>query len=94
MRAGSGIGGDGAGQIYSNGGWGTDVNHQHIPDDRKARDSQDLTGMKLAEMPNQQRGGRTCRDYIQRLGKASIGEWDHPLISKFLTQNGSCLKEI
>jgi hypothetical protein len=40
----------------------------------------------------QQRRGRTYRDHIQRLGK--VGGWGHPLISKFLTQNGSCLKEI
>ena len=36
---------------------------------RKARASQDPTGMTLAEIPLQKRG-RTCQDHIQRLGMA------------------------
>jgi hypothetical protein len=38
---------------------------QKVPDARKARASQDPTGMILAA---QQKGEKTCRDYIQRLG--------------------------
>jgi hypothetical protein len=40
-------------------------------------------------MPNKQEG-----DHIHRLGKASSWGWGHTLISKLLTQNCSCLKEI
>ena len=33
-------------------GWGTEGSHQKVPDARKARGSQNPTGMTLAEMPN------------------------------------------
>ena len=36
----------------SNGGWGTRGSHQQVPGTRKARVSQDPTGMILAEIPN------------------------------------------
>jgi hypothetical protein len=37
----------------------------------------------------QQKGDRTCRDRIQRLGMAPVEGWGHTLISKILTQNCS-----
>ena len=37
--------------MYSNGGWGTEGSNQKVPDVRKARASQDPTGMTLAEIP-------------------------------------------
>jgi hypothetical protein len=33
-------------------GGGAGGSHQQVPDVRKARSSQDLTGVRLAEMPN------------------------------------------
>jgi hypothetical protein len=33
------------------GGWGTGSGHQKVPEARKARGSQDSTGMRLAEIP-------------------------------------------
>jgi hypothetical protein len=41
-------------------------NHQQVPDARKARSSQDPTGMRLAELPNKGEG-----DHIQSLGKTT-----------------------
>jgi hypothetical protein len=38
--------------MCSNGRWGTEGSPQQIPDARKARGSQNPTGMILAEMPN------------------------------------------
>jgi hypothetical protein len=55
-------------EVCSNVGWGTGGSHQKILDARKARSSQDTTGMTLAKIPN--KGERTCRDHIQSLGKA------------------------
>jgi hypothetical protein len=43
---------------------------QKVPDARKARGSQDPTGVTLAEIPNKG-GERTYRDHIQRLGIAT-----------------------
>jgi hypothetical protein len=37
--------------------------------------------MRLAEMPNEEE-------------RELVGKWGHPLISKILTQNGTCLKEM
>ena len=49
--------------------------------------------MTVSEIPK--KGEKTCRDHIQRLGMAPLVEgWDHPPISKILTQNCSCLKEM
>lgn len=49
------------------GKWGI---HQKVPEARKARGTQDPTGKTLAEMPN--KGERTQRDHIQRLGYPPI----------------------
>ena len=38
--------------MCSNGGWGTGGSNQKVPDARKARASQDPTGMTLAEVPH------------------------------------------
>ena len=35
---------------------GNEISYQKIPDDRKARDSQDPMGMILAEIPNKGEG--------------------------------------
>ena len=40
----------------SNGGWGTEGSNQKVPDVRKARASQDLIGMTLAEIPHKGEG--------------------------------------
>ena len=56
-------------QVCDNGGWGTGGSHQKIPDIKKARGSQDLTGMRLAEMFTKGEG-ESVRDHIQKLGKA------------------------
>jgi hypothetical protein len=37
-------------QMCSNGGWRTGGSHQKVPDARKARGSQNPTGMTLAEI--------------------------------------------
>jgi hypothetical protein len=42
--------------MCNNGGWGTGVSNQKVPDSRKARGSQDPTGMRLVEMPNKGEG--------------------------------------
>ena len=39
-------------EVCSSGGLGVASSHQKVMDDRKARGSQDPTGMKLAEIPN------------------------------------------
>ena len=39
-------------EVFSNVGWGIGSSHQQVPDARKARGSQDPTGMTLAEIPN------------------------------------------
>jgi hypothetical protein len=76
-----------------NGRWRTKSSQQQAPDARKARGSQDPKEMRLAEMPNKGEG-EPVETIIQGLGKTPVGRWDHLLISKILTQNGSCLKEI
>jgi hypothetical protein len=55
--------------------------HQQVPDARKARSSQDPTGMIFPEMPNKGEGEPV--ESISR-GKArpQVGEWGHLLISK------------
>jgi hypothetical protein len=53
----------------NNGRRGTGGRNQKVPDARKARTSQDPTGMTLAEIP---RGGRTCGDHIQKLGMVPV----------------------
>jgi hypothetical protein len=58
---GSGVGGDKGDvqrvrkltEVCSNGGWKT--GYQKVPDARKAKASQDPTGMTLAEMPHKGR---------------------------------------
>ena len=40
----------------SNGRWGTGGSNQKVPDARKARASQDPTGMTLAEIPHKGEG--------------------------------------
>jgi hypothetical protein len=42
--------------MRTNEGWGTGDSHQQFPDARKARGSQDPTGIRLAEMPNKGEG--------------------------------------
>ena len=42
--------------MCSNGGWGARVSHQKVPDDRKARVSQNPKGMRIAEMTNKGEG--------------------------------------
>ena len=56
-------------EVYSNGEWRTGGSHQKVPDVRKARGSQDPMGN--ISWNTQQRGGRTCRDHIHRLGKTT-----------------------
>jgi hypothetical protein len=56
-------------EVCSSGGLGSGGSHQKLPDVRKARGSQDLTGRTLAEISNKG-GKRTCRDHMQRLGMA------------------------
>jgi hypothetical protein len=36
--------------VCDNGGWGTEGSQQKVPEDRKARGSQDSMGMKLTEI--------------------------------------------
>jgi hypothetical protein len=78
--------------MCSNRGWVTGDSHQKVPDARKSRYSKDSPGMTLTEIPK--RGERTCRDHIQNLGIGLVEGWDHPSISKILTQNCSFLNEI
>uniref|UniRef100_A0A0V1KJ88 Uncharacterized protein n=1 Tax=Trichinella nativa TaxID=6335 RepID=A0A0V1KJ88_9BILA len=40
-------------EVGSKGRWETGGSQQKVPDARKAKGSQDKTGMTLAEMPNQ-----------------------------------------
>jgi hypothetical protein len=42
--------------MCSNGGWGAGGNQHKIADARKTGDSQDSTGMILAEVPNKEVG--------------------------------------
>jgi hypothetical protein len=53
--------------ICSNGEWGIGGSNQKIPDARKAKASQDPTGMTLADIPHKGRQNPS-RDHIQRLG--------------------------
>jgi hypothetical protein len=62
--------------VCSNGGWETGVSSQKVPDDRKTRDSQDPTGMTLAEIPTKGKENLK-RPYPE------VMEWGHPSISKF-----------
>jgi len=57
-------------EVGSNGEWGTGFSHQQVPDAKKERCSQD-PGMRLAEIPD--KGYRTCRGFIHRVGKAPRG---------------------
>jgi hypothetical protein len=82
--------------VCSNRGWINGGSNQKVLDVRKARASEDPTGMTILEIPTQ-RGGRTCKDHIPRLGmppSPRVAGWGYPPISKILTQNCSCLKEI
>jgi hypothetical protein len=49
--------------------------------------------MRLAEMSNKGEG-EPVGNISRAQARPPIGGWGHPLISKFLTQKGSCLKEI
>ena len=71
-----------------NGEWETGGSNQKVPDASKARASQDPRGITLAQW-----GGRTCQGHIHMHGPV-IERWGHAPISKILTQNFSCLKEI
>jgi hypothetical protein len=42
--------------MYSNGGWGTWGSNQKVPNARKARASQDSTGMIVDEIPQKREG--------------------------------------
>lgn len=39
-------------EVSGSWGWGTGGSHKKVPDARKARGSQNLTGLTLAEIPN------------------------------------------
>jgi hypothetical protein len=75
-------------EVCSNGG-----SQQKVPDTRKARGSQDPTGMIVAEMPK--KGEREPVETMWR-GQAwpLVEGWGHTPLSKILTQNCFCLKEI
>ena len=68
--------------MYSNGGWGTGGSHQQVPDARKARGSQDPTGMRLAEMPNKGEG-EPVEILSKGYARLLVGGWGQTLISKF-----------
>jgi hypothetical protein len=79
--------------MYSNGGWTTGDSNQKVPYARKARASQDPTGMSLAEIPNQKREN-LLRVYGPEFRHGPVVEGlGHPTISNILTQDCSCLKE-
>jgi hypothetical protein len=80
-------------EVCISGGWGTGGSHQKVPDARKARSPQDSMGRTLTKIPNKGEGEPEWT--ISRVwARTLVGGWGHPLISKILTQKGSCLKEI
>jgi hypothetical protein len=56
--------------------WGTGGSHQQVPDARKARGSQDTTGMRLVEMPN--KGERELVETIS-IKRCKLTEWIYKL---------------
>jgi hypothetical protein len=72
---------------------GTSSSHQKVPDARKARPFLYPMWIILAEMPNKGKGEPA--DTIYRGYKRTLfWGWSQPLISKYLSRNCSCLKEI
>jgi hypothetical protein len=79
-------------EMCSNWEWGTGDSNQKVPDARKAR-CQDSTGMTLAEIPT--KGSKNLwRPYPELRRGFLVEGWSHPPVSKILTQNCSCQKEI
>jgi hypothetical protein len=74
-------------EVCSNWEWETEGSHQQVPDARKARGSQDSTGMTLPEMSNKVKGEPV------EVRQSPIWGWGHPLTPKFLTQNGYCVRK-
>jgi hypothetical protein len=77
-------------EVCSHGAWGTWGSNKKFPDVGKARVFQDPTGMTLSEIPSKGGGGTISWNYLRLL----VEGWNLSLISKILTQNCSCLKEI
>ena len=67
--------------------------HQKVPDAKKARVPQDPTVMTLAEIPNKL-GTEPVETIYSAQARTTVEERGHPPISRFLTQNGSFLKEM
>jgi hypothetical protein len=79
--------------VCSNGGWEAGGSNQKVPDARKARASQDPMSMTLVETPTKGRE-KLLRPYPEVRHSPPVEAWGHLPISKILTQNCSCLKEI
>jgi hypothetical protein len=76
-------------EVYSNERWGAGGSNQKVSDARKARASQDPMGMTLAEIPCKRE-----EEPVEVRHNPPVERWGHLPISKILTQNCSCLKEI
>jgi hypothetical protein len=68
---------------------GNRCSHYRVPVPREVRGSQDPTGMTLADIPN-----KGVTEPVEAISSALVEGWYHLSISKILSKNGSCLKEM